>query len=178
MAEVYQYIENRMMDLEFSSWRLIEAPTEMLWSALTVKENLKQWFAPTDWSWAGSTLDLRRGGIFHYRLKSSAGELCWGRFEFQQICAPTHLTGVFSFADPTGSILRHPGNRHWPLEMKCAIVLETIDKSTKISLGITPICRNDVERAAFEAGAAAIDRVLESALSRLVEHLAGRAQLG
>ena len=50
--------------LDFAIERFIDAPTRLVWEALTKPEHLKEWYMPRAWgSVARAELDLRPGGI-------------------------------------------------------------------------------------------------------------------
>ena len=54
---------NPTLDIAFE--RLIDAPTRLVWEALTKPEHLKQWYMPREWGRVTRTqLELRPGGIF------------------------------------------------------------------------------------------------------------------
>jgi uncharacterized protein YndB with AHSA1/START domain len=51
--------------LDFAIERFIDAPTRLVWEALTKPEHLKEWYMPKAWGRvARASLDLRPGGIF------------------------------------------------------------------------------------------------------------------
>jgi len=50
--------------LDFAIERFIDAPTRLVWEALTKPEHLKEWYMPRPWGRvARAELDLRPGGI-------------------------------------------------------------------------------------------------------------------
>lgn len=48
--------------------RIFEAPRDLVWTALTTPEHLKQWFAPKPYRIVECELDLRPGGTFSFRM--------------------------------------------------------------------------------------------------------------
>ena len=51
--------------LDFAIERFIDAPTRLVWEALTKPEHLKEWYMPKAWGRvARAEMDLRPGGIF------------------------------------------------------------------------------------------------------------------
>ena len=51
--------------LDFAIERFIDAPTHLVWEALTKPEHLKEWYMPKVWGRVTKcALDLRPGGIF------------------------------------------------------------------------------------------------------------------
>lgn len=54
--------------------RYIDVPPELVWSAWTEPEHLKQWFTPAPWKTVDCTIDLRPGGKFHTTMQSPEGQ--------------------------------------------------------------------------------------------------------
>jgi uncharacterized protein YndB with AHSA1/START domain len=51
--------------LDFAIERFIDAPTRLVWEALTKPEHLKDWYMPKAWGRVSRTeMDVRPGGIF------------------------------------------------------------------------------------------------------------------
>jgi uncharacterized protein YndB with AHSA1/START domain len=51
--------------LDFAIERFIDAPTRLVWEALTKPEHLKEWYMPKAWGRvARAEMDVRPGGIF------------------------------------------------------------------------------------------------------------------
>ena len=51
--------------LDFAIERFIDAPTRLVWEALTKPEHLKEWYMPKAWGRVSRTeMDVRPGGIF------------------------------------------------------------------------------------------------------------------
>jgi uncharacterized protein YndB with AHSA1/START domain len=51
--------------LDFAIERFIDAPTRLVWEALTKPEHLKEWYMPKPWGRvARAEMDVRPGGIF------------------------------------------------------------------------------------------------------------------
>jgi uncharacterized protein YndB with AHSA1/START domain len=50
--------------LDFTIERFIDAPTRLVWEALTKPEHLKEWYMPKPWGRVSrAEMDLRPGGI-------------------------------------------------------------------------------------------------------------------
>ena len=54
--------------------RVVDVPRELVWSAWTVPEHLKQWFTPAPWTTVDCEIDLRPGGIFRTVMRSPEGQ--------------------------------------------------------------------------------------------------------
>ena len=54
---------NPKLDLVFE--RFVDAPTRLVWEALTKPEHLKEWYMPREWGRVSNVeMDVRPGGIF------------------------------------------------------------------------------------------------------------------
>jgi uncharacterized protein YndB with AHSA1/START domain len=61
--------------LDFVIERFIDAPTRLVWEALTKPEHLKEWYMPRPWGRvARAEMDLRPGGIFSIDIAGVDGQ--------------------------------------------------------------------------------------------------------
>jgi uncharacterized protein YndB with AHSA1/START domain len=61
--------------LDFAIERFIEAPTRLVWEALTTPEHLKEWYMPKAWGRvARAEMDVRPGGIFSLDIAGADGQ--------------------------------------------------------------------------------------------------------
>jgi uncharacterized protein YndB with AHSA1/START domain len=61
--------------LDFAIERFIDAPTRLVWEALTQPEHLKEWYMPKDWGRvARAEMDVRPGGIFSIDIAGADGQ--------------------------------------------------------------------------------------------------------
>lgn len=61
--------------LDFAIERFIDAPTKLVWEALTKPEHLKEWYMPKAWGKvAKAELDLRPGGIISIDIVVGEGQ--------------------------------------------------------------------------------------------------------
>ena len=60
--------------LDFAIERLIDAPTRLVWEALTKPEHVKEWYMPRAWGRVVRTeMDVRPGGIFSIDIATGDG---------------------------------------------------------------------------------------------------------
>jgi uncharacterized protein YndB with AHSA1/START domain len=60
---------------DFVLERFIDAPTHLVWEALTKPEHLKEWYMPKAWgSVAKCEMDVRPGGMFSIDIATGAGQ--------------------------------------------------------------------------------------------------------
>lgn len=61
--------------LDFAIERFIDAPTRLVWEALTRPEHLKEWYMPRAWGRVTRTeMDVRPGGIFSIDIATGDGQ--------------------------------------------------------------------------------------------------------
>jgi uncharacterized protein YndB with AHSA1/START domain len=61
--------------LDFAIERLIDAPTRLVWEALTKPEHLKEWYMPKAWGRvARAEMDVRTGGIISIDIAGPDGK--------------------------------------------------------------------------------------------------------
>lgn len=61
--------------LDFAIERFIDAPTKLVWEALTTPAHLKEWYMPKPWgSVARAEMDVRPGGIFSVDIATADGQ--------------------------------------------------------------------------------------------------------
>ena len=61
--------------LDFAIERFIDAPTRLVWEALTKPEHLKEWYMPKPWGRVVRTeMDVRPGGIFSVDIAMGDGQ--------------------------------------------------------------------------------------------------------
>ena len=67
-----RFTVNPKLDLVLE--RFIEAPTRLVWEALTRPEHLKEWYMPKPWGRVSRTeMDVRPGGIFSIDIATADG---------------------------------------------------------------------------------------------------------
>lgn len=135
---------------EFVFIRTVDAPRELVWKAYSEAERLAQWWGPKECKLTVSGLDFRPGGIFHYGMEWSTGNIMWGRFVYREMVPPERLVFVTSFSDEKGGVTRAPFNEHWPLEVLNVMTFEEAGGKTKITIRSTPINSTEEEHKAFE----------------------------
>ena len=61
--------------LDFAIERFIDAPTRLVWEALTKPEHLKEWYMPKAWGRVSrAEMDVRPGGIFSIDIATGDGQ--------------------------------------------------------------------------------------------------------
>jgi uncharacterized protein YndB with AHSA1/START domain len=153
--------------------RIIDAPRERVWQALTEAEQIKQWWSPTGFTMIAATVDLRPGGIFHSGLRSGEGYKMWGRFVYREIVPPERMVFVNSFSNEAGGLARHPIVPTWPMETLTTVTL-TEEPGGKTNFGVhwTPHNATDIERKTFDAAHVGMKATWAGTFDRLAAYLA------
>ncbi|MFL5539747.1 MAG: SRPBCC domain-containing protein [Longimicrobiaceae bacterium] len=61
--------------LDIAIERFIDAPTRLVWEALTKPEHLKEWYMPRDWGRVSrAEMDVRPGGVFSVDITTADGQ--------------------------------------------------------------------------------------------------------
>ena len=93
-------------------------------------------FGPKGFATTSARNDPRPGGVFHYRMRSPAGQEMWGKWVYREIAPPERLVFVQSFSDEAGNTVRAPFSAEWPLE-----VLSTVTFAEHAQALIDPALR-------------------------------------
>lgn len=132
--------------------RVIAAPRQRVWDALTRAEHLRQWWGPTGFEVIRADVDLRPGGRFHCGMRSIEGFKMWAMFAYQDVVPPERLVFVNWFSNEAGGVTRNPIVPTWPLETITTLQFdEEPDGKTKVSVTWAPHKATDVEQKTFEA---------------------------
>jgi uncharacterized protein YndB with AHSA1/START domain len=158
-------------DVALTVTRLFTAPRAVVYRAWVELERLKEWWGPKGFIWVNATLDLRPGGLFHYQMRSPAGQTMWGKFVFHEIVAPERLVYTSAFSDPQGNTLRHPASPTWPLEILNTITFSEAGEATEVTLRGVPFNATDEERQTFLGANKNVQQGLKGTLDQLDEYL-------
>jgi uncharacterized protein YndB with AHSA1/START domain len=138
--------------LQFVISRTFNAPLDRVWKAWTEPEQMARWWGPKGFKTDVKTLDLKPGGLFHYRMDSPQGQEMWGRMVFREIVPKKRLVFINSFSDETGGLTRHPLHEAWPLQMLSTITFTESDGKTTVTVEWTPYEATHLECETFDKG--------------------------
>ena len=150
--------------------RVLNAPREMVWKALTEAERLEHWWGPKGFTARVHKLELRPGGIFLYSQHSPEGRVMWGRWVYREIVAPERMVSVSSFTDDKGNPTRHPMIANWPLEILATSTFSEHQGKTTMTIRMVPINASDVERKVFEAHLNWMEEGFDGTLEKLEKY--------
>lgn len=157
---------------EFVISRVFDAPRARVWQAFTEVERLTQWWGPKGFKMSTANLDLRPGGVFHYRMQAPNGGEMWGRWVFREIAAPDRLTFINSFSDKDGGLTRHPMAPGWPLEMLGTTTFVDQGGKTMLTTRMVAINAPEAERKIFEDGFDSMKQGFGGTWDQLADYLA------
>ena len=161
----------RAAEGEFVITRVFDAPRERVWKAWTQSERLARWWGPKGFAMEIAKLDLRPGGIFHYRMRSPDGRDMWGKFVYREIAAPERIVFVNCFSDERAGVTRHPMSPTWPLQVLSTVTFAERDGKTTLTLRGVPINASQEERQTFAAGFASMRQGFAGTLDQLDQYL-------
>lgn len=93
--------------------RAFNGELALVWRAWTEPELLDQWWAPRPYTNHTKQLDLIPGGLWHYYMKSPAGEVHWCLFAYEAIHAQQQYSGRDSFCDEQAQPSNALPGTHW-----------------------------------------------------------------
>jgi len=158
---------------DFVISRVLDAPRDRVWQALTQPEHIQGWWSPIGFTMIAATMDLRPGGVFHCGMRSVEGYKMWGKFVYHEIVAPERLVFVNSFSNAAGGVTRHPIVPTWPLETLTTLSLdEEPGGKTKLGVRWSPYNATEVERKMFDSSHVGLRATWGGILDRLAAHLA------
>jgi uncharacterized protein YndB with AHSA1/START domain len=159
-------------DSELVVTRVLNAPRELVWKALTEPKRLEQWWGPRGFTSRVHKLELRPGGTFLYSQRTPDGREMWGKWVYCEIVAPQRLVVVSSFTDEKGNLTRHPFSPDWPLEMLTESTFTERQGRTTITIRMTPINATESERKTFVDGRNFMEEGFAGSFEKLDNYLA------
>jgi uncharacterized protein YndB with AHSA1/START domain len=156
--------------------REFNASLDVMWKAWTERDQLLRWFGPKGFTMTQASLDFRPGGVFHYCMKTPAGQEIWGKFVYREISAPRKLVWVNSFSDKDGGVTRHPfSSAPWPLQMLTEVTFAEAAGKTTVTIRWHPLDATDEERNTFDEARPSMTQGWTGTFERLGEFLEGRS---
>ena len=155
----------------FTMTREFAAPRAVVWAAFTEADRLAQWWGPTGFTFIRCTLELTRGGAFHFGMRSPDGGEMWARFVYEEITVPEKLVYVSSFSDKEGSLQAPPFDDEWPMEIRNTFLFNELAGKTTVTLHSVPVNPTETARATFESGFDSMNQGYGGTFDQLVEYL-------
>jgi uncharacterized protein YndB with AHSA1/START domain len=80
--------------------RVLPAPRQRVFRALTEPEDLARWWGPKGFTTPGIELDLRVGGVYRFAMQPPDAELFYLTGEFREVDPPARISYTFRWEDP------------------------------------------------------------------------------
>jgi uncharacterized protein YndB with AHSA1/START domain len=157
---------------EFVIRRVFDAPLDRVWKAWTEPDRLAKWWGPKGSKGEIVKLDLRPGGICHYRLNLPDGTELWGKAIYREIVPNKRLVFVQSFSDEDEGITTHPLSPTWPRQILATITFSESGGKTTVTVRWVPYEATDTERKTFEEGAESMRGGWTGSFDQLEDYLA------
>lgn len=154
--------------------RTVDAPRDLVYQAWTEPARLAKWWGPTGFDLEVLKLELRPGGVFHYRMSNGQGAEMWGKFVYQEVEAPARIVYVSSFSDAAGGTAPapFPGMEHFPLEVYNVLTLTEVDGKTVMEMGGGPLAATEEQRAFYHGMRASMEQGFGGTFKQLDAYLA------
>ncbi len=113
--------------------RIFDAPRQLVWDAWTKPEHIDQWWGPRGFDGAGSKVDLRIGGKWHFPMRYEGGAH-WAMGFYKEITPIERLVFTDSFSDEEGNLKRASDYGmpvEWPEEVLISVELEDLGDRTR-----------------------------------------------
>ena len=105
---------------------MFDAPRELVWKCFTDPAHMQAWWGPKGVTVIAAKMDLRPGGIFHYRMEAPTAGRCGARWSTARSSPPDRIVFLNSFSDEAGGTTHHPMAPTWPLEMLSIFTFEEL----------------------------------------------------
>lgn len=151
--------------------KTLNAPRELVWKVWTEPEHLAKWWGPVGFEMCGVKVDLKPGGVFHYGMKASNGQMMWGKFVYREIAAPERMIFTNGFADEKGNFTRHPMASVWPLEVLNTLTFDEENDKTTLTLSGVPINASEEEIKMFRSGFSSMQQGFGGTFAQLDTYL-------
>ncbi|MGO9449804.1 MAG: SRPBCC domain-containing protein [Candidatus Binataceae bacterium] len=106
--------------------RVFDAPRSVLFKAWTQPENLIRWWGPRRMTTSVSEMDVRPGGAYRLRMRSSEGRDHWWHGVIREIAEPERIVWTCIIDDADGNSLSP--------ETVLTVTLEEFGSKTKLTL--------------------------------------------
>jgi uncharacterized protein YndB with AHSA1/START domain len=117
--------------------RDFNASRDLVWTAFTYPEWMKQWWGPKGYTAPVVQIDLRVGGKYLNCMRSPEGKDYWGTGVFREIVPNEKLVMTDSFADEKGNVVSptyYGFGPDFPQEALQTITLEDHGSQTRLTI--------------------------------------------
>lgn len=130
---------------------LLDAPCEQVFKTFTEAAHLAHWWGPAGMKLEVIKLEVRNGGLFHYKMISSEGHEMYGVFHYKEVVPFEKIVFINGFADKDGNLIKAPFATTFPIEVLNTWLFKEEHGKTKLTLSGMPINATEEELQFFEA---------------------------
>jgi uncharacterized protein YndB with AHSA1/START domain len=87
---------------ELTMKRTFDAPRELVFSAWSSCEHIKNWWGPRTYPTTFCEMDFRPGGVWRYCMTGPEGDEAWGKGVYSEIVRPERIVYRDYFTDAQG----------------------------------------------------------------------------
>ncbi|HEV2527073.1 MAG TPA: SRPBCC domain-containing protein [Thermomicrobiales bacterium] len=91
-------------DTRLTMTRTFGAPRQFVWDAYTVPEQIVKWWGPVGFTTTVKAMDVRPGGVWHYRMHSPEWGDSWGLATYSEVSPIDRLVYTDAFTDESGAV--------------------------------------------------------------------------
>jgi uncharacterized protein YndB with AHSA1/START domain len=162
-SSLKDFVENEFADRELVISRIINAPRELVWQAMTDPQHVVHWWGPRGFSTTIEEMDFRVGGVWKHVMHGPDGADYPNRSVFREIVKPERIAYSHGGHKEGG-----PGVR-----FESTWTFDALDgNTTKVTIRMVFPSAEERDRVVKEFGA---KEGGEQTLDRLAEHLPGMA---
>jgi uncharacterized protein YndB with AHSA1/START domain len=150
---------------------IFKSPLSNVYKAWSDPKELEKWWGPKGVKSTSVKMDLRDGGLHHYKMLTEDGKEMWGMMEFIKIDPMKSWECITHFSDADGGATTHPLNPHWPKLMHTRITFTERNNETLIRVEWVPLKPTELELKTFMDGHESMKQGWGETFQRLKSHL-------
>ncbi|MDB5210237.1 MAG: activator of Hsp90 ATPase 1 family protein [Sediminibacterium sp.] len=151
--------------------RELLAPRELVFAAFTNPAHLAKWWGPANFTFGIQTMDVRPGGICHYKMEGSDEFVMWAKFVYIEIIEPEKVVFLNCFSNAEAGLTRFPMMPTWPMEMHNILTLAEENGKTILTLRIRPHHATEEETTTFIEGFGSMQQGFGASFDQLENYL-------
>jgi uncharacterized protein YndB with AHSA1/START domain len=117
--------------------RVFDAPAGLVFKAWTDPGRIARWWGPKGFTTPFCKVDLRKGGVFHYCMRSPEGRDYWGKGIYREIVEPERIVFTDVFSDEKGDTVQPASygmSPDWPAQSLVTVTFVELDGRTELTL--------------------------------------------
>lgn len=116
---------------------LFDAPREAVFKAWTDPEKLKHWYAPDGCTIEFKSIEVSKGGKFHYCIHDPVHGACWIIGEYLEVLENERLVFTMQMSNSAGDAVSSLANgkvEDWPERQIATVDFTPIERRTKLTI--------------------------------------------